>query len=69
MRAHQPLEVVLAAWCLVLLLAGPVCSRTVHATIPYRIAGGETVLGADGTAGEWGVGSLILSYHAMRDMA
>lgn len=59
-------------WLMALLLfaTGTTHARTlrkVHATIPYTVEGKQTVIGADGTPGKFGLGAQVVFYHTMMD--
>jgi hypothetical protein len=57
-------------WLIVLLLglsstAEARMLRKVHATIPYAIEGSNTVIGADGTTGKYGLGGQVVFHHRL----
>lgn len=58
-------------WLLALLLLGlgitaeARMQRKVHATIPYAIEGSNTVIGADGKAGKYGLGAQVVFHHRL----
>jgi hypothetical protein len=57
--------------CLMVLLLGlssraaARMQRKVHATIPYAIEGSNTVIGADGTVGKYGLGAQVVFHHRL----